>query len=396
MARKTDTNPIFYIAALVAIGPLATDMYLPALPTLTEAFDTTASRVQLTLSVYFVGFAVGQLVYGPVSDRFGRKSTLQVGLTLFAVSSALIPFVTTIEELIAARFLQALGGCAGPVLGRAMVRDLYDPQQSARALSHIASSMALAPAVAPVIGGYLTVLYGWQSSFWFLLAYGLVALSLLSFALPETLSRRDLHAMRIRQLLTNYRTLIAHREWRLHTLICSFSFAGLFAFLSGSAFVLIEYLQVAEQHFGFLFASVVAGYILGSQIAARLTLRYTAMTLIRVGCWLGLAAATVMLVLSLAGAHSVAAVIVPQFFYMLAVGMIMPLTMAGALAPFPHMAGAASALLGTTQMLIAAAHGGLVAHLYSGTPTVMAAGIAVAGSVAFVGMQRLRSVSHPA
>ncbi len=394
MSSKNDTQIIFFIATLVAIGPMATDLYLPALPALTQAFDTGHSRVQLTLSLFFIGFAIGQLIYGPLSDRFGRKPVLLIGLIIFVISSAAATFANSIESLIVIRLFQALGGCAGPVLGRAMVRDLYDPQEGGRMLSHIASAMALAPAVAPIIGGFLTALYGWEANFWFLLAYGLLALAVLVFVLPETIRRKNPDATKIGHLVKNYRTLIQHQRWRLYTLICSFIFAGLFAFLSGSSFVLIEYLGVTEQHYGFLFATIVAGYMIGSQMSARLSTRYRAFTLIRLGCWLGVIAGAVMLLLSLLGTHSVTNIIAPQFFFMMAVGMVLPLALAGALAPFPHMAGTASALLGTTQMIIAAAHGGLVGYLYTGTPTVMASGIAFAGLAAFLAMQRLKYVSH--
>ena len=371
---------------------MATDLYLPALPALTQAFDAGYSQVQLTLSIFFIGFAIGQLVYGPLSDRFGRKPVLLIGLTIFIISSAAAAFANTIESLIVIRLFQALGGCAGPVLGRAMVRDLYDPQEGGRMLSHIASAMALAPAVAPIIGGFLTALFGWEANFWFLLAYGLLALAVLTFGLPETIRRKNPDATKMGHLIRNYRTLIHHQRWRLYTLICSFIFAGLFAFLSGSSFVLIEYLGVSEQQYGFLFATIVVGYVIGSQMSARLTIRYRAFILIRLGCWVGLIAGAAMLLLSMLGAHSVTSIIAPQFFFMMAVGMVLPLSLAGALAPFPHMAGAASALLGTTQMLIAAAHGGLVGYLYTGTPTVMASGIAFAGLAAFVAMKRLKYV----
>lgn len=392
MPNKHSIQMIAILAMLVSLGPMATDMYLPALPTLTQVFATDMSQVQLTLSVYFVGFAVGQLVYGPLADRFGRKPILLLGLLLFALSSMAATFVTSIEALIIARLFQALGGCAGPVLGRAMVRDLYEPQEAGRVMSHISSAMALAPAIAPIIGGFLTVWFGWEATFWFLLVYGVLTIVIISVAVEETIPQKNPEATRIGQLWRNYKVLLAHQEWRLYTLICSFIFAGLFTFLSGSSFVLIDYLGMSEQQYGFLFAIVVLGYITGTQLAARFSGRYGAFTVIRFGCWLGLFAGLVLLGLSLAGVHTVSSVIGPQFFFMMAVGMVMPLTLTGAMAPFPQMAGVASALFGAVQMGIAALHGAFVGHLYTGTPTVMAAGIAFAGLMAFVAMKRLKAV----
>jgi len=389
------SRTIVIITLLVALGPLATDLYLPALPILTEAFHTNSSKVQLTLSIYFIGFAVGQLIYGPLSDRFGRKPVMLGGMLLFVVCSGAAVYAGSIESLIAIRLLQALGGCVGPVLGRAMVRDLYTPAEAGRVLSHIASAMALAPAFAPIIGGYLTVLFGWEANFWLLLGYGLLVLTALVFGIPETVPQKNPRATNIRQLLANYLTLARHPVWRRNTLICSFIFAGLFAFLSGSSFVLIDYLGVSEQGYGFLFALVVAGFITGSQISARLSRRTSAPTIIRYGCWVGLLAGLAMLGLSLSGVHSVAALVGPQFFYMMAVGMVMPHTLAGALAPFPHMAGTVSALFGTVQMLIAALHGGLVGHFHTGTPTAMVIGIAFPGLMAFVLMWGLRRKEQP-
>ena len=179
------------IASLVALGPLSTDMYLPAFPALKAAFSADIDQVQRTLSVFMLGFALAQLVYGPLSDRFGRKPVLAAGIGLFFLSSLGILFARSIEELTLLRLLQAIGGSAGPVLGRAMVRDIHGPRESARLLSYIATAMALAPAAAPVLGGFMTVWFGWSSIFLFLACYGLLGLVLLQLLVPETAPRID-------------------------------------------------------------------------------------------------------------------------------------------------------------------------------------------------------------
>ena len=392
MTTKSPIKIILIIALLVALGPMATDMYLPSLPTLTKSLNTSASNVQLTLSIYFFGFAIGQLVYGPLSDRFGRKPILQIGLIIFVISSVIASLAISIEALIVTRLFQALGGCAGPVLGRAMVRDMYSPEEAGRVLSHVASAMALAPAIAPIIGGILTVAYGWQANFWFLFAYGLVALAALTFNISETNKHKNPNAMRMQHLLLNYRTIINNREWRLYTLICSFVYAGLFAFLSGSSFILIETMGISELNYGFLFAVIVIGYMIGSQLSARLSLRLGAFLLIRYGSWLALIAGMLMFLLSLSGSRLAITIIAPHFFFMIAVGITMPLSMAGALKPFPKMAGAASALLGFTQMILAASFGILIGLFQNGNAVVMTATIALSGGLTFITMKRLKRI----
>lgn len=396
MTDKHSPFVIIIIAGLVALGPMATDMYLPALPSLTSDLNTNDASVQMTLSVYFFGFAIGQLIYGPLSDRFGRKPVLQIGISIFIVCSVLASLSTSITMLIAVRFFQAVGGCAGPVLGRAMVRDMYEPEEAGKVLSHIATSMAIAPAIAPIIGGFLTVTFGWQANFWFLFLYGITALALLSAKISETNRYKNPQATQIKQLLNNYRYIFHNQQWRLYTLSCSFVFAGLFAFLSASSFVLINHFGVSEAVYGYLFSVIVIGYMCGSQLAARLNQKLGAFNMIRYGSWVAIIAATTMLLLSLRQEQYIAYIIAPHFFYMLAVGIVMPLSMAGALAPFPKMAGSASSLLGTVQMLIAAIFGAVVGYLFThsndSSSVTMSASIAFAAWCTFISVLQLQKI----
>ncbi|RLA03904.1 MAG: Bcr/CflA family drug resistance efflux transporter, partial [Gammaproteobacteria bacterium] len=275
------------IAALVAIGPLSTDMYLPAFPALMKAFDTEINQVQYTLSVFLVGFALAQLVYGPLSDRFGRKPVLLAGMVLFLISSVAIIFVSSIESLIVLRFFQAVGGSAGPVLGRAMVRDIYGPKDSAKQLAYIGTAMSLAPAAAPIMGGYLTVWWGWESTFVFLSIYGILAIVLLSSSFDETAPPGSHHVLTVSNLLNNYLILLKHPTWPWYTLTCTFIFSGLFSFLSGSSFVIIEFLGYREEQFGLFFALIVFGFMSGAMSGARLLNKYEIDTLIGWGAALG-------------------------------------------------------------------------------------------------------------
>lgn len=377
------------IASLVALGPLSTDMYLPAFPALMEEFSSHIDGIQQTLSVFLIGFAIAQLLYGPLSDRFGRKPVLLGGLILFLLSSLAISFAETIETLTALRLFQAIGGSAGPVLGRAMVRDIHGPKESARLLSYIGTAMALAPAVAPILGGYMTVALGWESIFLFLALYGLVGALLLTLQIPETAPPHHQN-LSLQSLLGNYRELLSHPTWRWYTLICSFVFAGLFSFLSGSSFVIITFLGYEEQQFGLFFALVVFGFMSGSLLGGKLSHRYDTDRLIGAGALIAVTGGVSMAVLALAELHHIAAIILPQMIYMVGVGMAMPQSMAGALAPFPRIAGSSSALLGFIQMTLAAIVGILVGHLHDGGPQSMALSIACMGILTLVSFVALR------
>lgn len=367
------------IAALVALGPLSTDMYLPALPTMVTFFETNTDQIQLTLSSFLAGFAISQLVYGPLADRFGRKPAIVGGMLLFTLASIGCVYAQSVESLILWRFLQALGGCAGPVLGRAMIRDIYGPQDAARILSFIATAMALAPAVAPLLGGYLVIWFEWQSIFLVLAGYGALMSLFFIFKVPESLSDEHRQSFRLLPMLKNYSILLRHRRYMGYVLSCSFVYSGLFAFISGSSFVVVGYFQVPEQYFGYFFAIAVAGYMLGSFVAGRLSRRFQVNTLLMCGAVVALLAGVFMAVVVILQWYQIIPVIAPMFFYMVGVGLVMPQAMAGALAPFASMAGTASALMGFLQMSIAALTGVGVGHLHDGTPGVMLSAISAMG-----------------
>jgi DHA1 family bicyclomycin/chloramphenicol resistance-like MFS transporter len=378
------------VAALIALGPLSTDMYLPAFPQLGQYFEADIAQVQLTLSVFMIGFALAQLLYGPLSDRLGRKPVMLGALLAFALASIGVALAQSIEAVTLWRFVQALGGAAGPVLGRAMVRDRYAPEDAARMLAYVGSAMALAPALAPILGGHLGVWFGWQAIFVFLALYALVGFVLMSAKVPETLRAEYRQRLAGERFWRDYTRVMGHRSWRWYTLVCSFVFCGLFAFLSGAPFVVIEHFGWAEEEFGWLFLLVVIGFISGSFSAARLSRRFGVDRQIMVGAILAALSGGSMLALAWLGVDRVAAVIAPMMFYMAAAGIVMPQAMAGAMAPFPERAGTASALLGFVQMSFAASAGVLVGHLHDGSPHSMAAAIALSGLLTLAGYAGLR------
>ncbi len=367
------------LTTLVALGPLSTDLYLPALPTLAQAFATDAARVQLTLSVFLAGFAVAQLFYGPLSDRYGRRPVMLFGLALYFVSSLACMLAPGIDTLILARFFQALGACAGPVLGRAIVRDVYGPVQAARVLAYISGAMAIAPMIGPLLGGWLTVWFGWRANFAALTLFSAVQVAATFMLLGESNAHRDPEATRPRRIAGNFGDLLSARLYLGYLLCFSFAYAALFSFISGSSFVLIELHGLSPQWYGASFGFVVTGYIAGTVASGRLTLKLGPPRMVLMGALLGTAAGTLMAVLALTGVHSVWAILLPMVVFMVATGLVMPNAIGGALAPYPKMAGAASALMGFVQMSLSALVGIAVGHAYAGTAIPMATAIALCG-----------------
>ena len=260
-----------------------------------------------------------------------------------------------------------------------MVRDIHGPHDSARLLSYIASAMSLAPALAPILGGYMTVWFGWESIFLFLACYGLAGLFLLLVKIPETAPPGSHHALHPGALLRSYIALLRHPNWRWYALCLSFASSGLFAFLSGSPFVIIDFLGYEERQYGLFFAFIVAGYMGGTLVSGKLASRLSVNTLVGCGAALAATAGASMALLALWEVHSVWAVILPQTLFMFGAGVTMPQSMAGALAPFPQIAGTSSSLLGFCQMTLAACVGIWVGHHHDGTPLSMALAIGAMG-----------------
>ncbi len=384
MFKATSFATTVSLAALVALGPLSTDMYLPALPSMADELATDSGSIQLTLSLFLAGFALAQIIYGPLSDRFGRKPVLIAGLLIFSLSSLACALSDNIVSLIIFRFLQALGGSAGPVLGRAMVRDIHGARNSGKVLSHIATAMALAPAVAPIVGGFMSLYWGWESIFLFLALLGLSGTALLYFKIAESAPDEFRHPKSVPQILRDYQTLLKDRKYLGYTLTCTLVYAGLFCFLSGSSFVVIDYYGIAQENFGLLFALVVIGFISGTLIGGRLSLTKGFQTLVMLGSVICLMSGLIMLALALTQPTHVAATIVPMMLFMVGVGLVMPQSMAGALSNYPHMAGSASGLLGFIQMTSAGITGIVVGHGYDGTPLIMSLMIALMGVLTLV------------
>ena len=359
------------LALLTALGPLSTDLYLPSLPSLAAYFQTDTAAAQSTLSAFLFGFALGQIFHGPLSDRWGRKPVLLAGLGLFLLASWACAYAPSMQALIIGRFVQAVGASGPIVLARAIVRDLYEGAQAGRELSRMGTVMGLVPAVAPMIGGYIEIHHGWQFAFSAMLAFGLVMGVIVITALPETLRQPIREPLSLQTILTGYRQLLAHPRYRFYISLSALSYSGLFAFISGSSFVLQSSFQLDALQFGVAFSLVVIGFISGTLLAARLVIAIGLDQTIAYGTQALAAGGGLMVLAFWIWPTSPYSILVPMMLYTLGVGLVMPQSSAGAMSPFPERAGAASSMLGIIQMVLAALSGLLLGHwLESGAWTL--------------------------
>lgn len=359
------------LTALVAFQAISTDLYLPSLPSIVRDLATDVGTVQLTLSLFLIGFGAGQLVWGPLSDRFGRRPVLLAGLGLYTAASLACALATDVRSLVAFRLLQGVAASAGPALGRAVVRDLWGPRDSARVLSYLAGAMAIAPMVGPILGGWLTALFGWRANFLALAAFGAGVLAATALALAETNRLPDPLALRPAHLLGGYVEVFRHPAFLWHALTAGFVYSGIFCFISGSSYVLIELSGLSPPAYGAAFAIAVAGYMLGGFTAGRLHARLGPPRILVVGAAFCTVAAGTGFVLALPGLPPPVGIVAPAFGFFFGAGMVLPGAMAGAIAPFATRAGLASALLGAVQLAIGASVGVLLAALYDGSARPM-------------------------
>jgi DHA1 family bicyclomycin/chloramphenicol resistance-like MFS transporter len=368
------------LAALTAVGPLSTDMYLPSLPDIARDLNASTSQVQLTISSYLIGFACGQILYGPVSDRHGRKPVLLAAVALFCAASIVCMLATSVEMLILARIAQALGGSGAVVVTRAIVRDLYSGARAGRELSVISSVMAVAPVLAPMVGGMLQAAFGWRSIFVLLVVAGVSAFVIVWALLPETLQKRD-EATSASSMLQSYRVIVSNRVFLAYLGLGFFSYAGLFAWISGASFVLQNLYGLTPLVFGFIFAIATFGYFTGTTIAARIVTRVGLDGMIGIGSVLCAAGGLLACVSIALGLTSSLSLVIPVAIFLAGFGMVLPQSIAGAITPFPERAGAASSLLGFVQQIGAALCGALVASLLGENAWPLAGAIALMGCV---------------
>lgn len=372
------------LTGLVAFQAISTDLYLASLPTMVQVFATTEAKVQLTLSVFLLGSAVMQLAYGPISDRFGRRPVLRIAIALYVLASLACALAPTIEALIFFRLMQAVGSCAGVTLGRAVARDLYSPIVAARVLAYMASAMAIAPIIGPMLGSWMTVALGWQANFLFLAGFGAICLVGLYTLLDETNLHPDPQAIAPRRIVSNYLSLLGNRVFLGYALAVTLAYCGIFCFISGSSFTLIDVLGLPTEYFGFCFGAAAAGYSAGALTAGKLIQRFGIERMVTGGTLISAVFGLLGAALAWAGIANVWAVVLPFIVVMAGIGFTLPAGIAGAIGPYPRMAGAASAMVGFLQLGIAAAVGIGVGQILDGTTRPMMTAVAVVSTIGLV------------
>jgi DHA1 family bicyclomycin/chloramphenicol resistance-like MFS transporter len=370
--RKTPWGLMVLLGAMTALGPLAIDMYLPSLPTMGAELHASSAQTQATVATFLAGMAIGQLFYGPASDRFGRKPPILLGLAIYVVAGIGCALAVSAPVLIGLRFLQALGACAGAVVSRAIVRDRFDHADTARMLSLMTLIMGLAPIFAPLIGGVLLTLSGWRSIFGFMTVVGALVGAAVLLRLTESRSADTAAQARSEHPVRAYLSLLSNRRLVGYALAAALNGATLFAYVSSSADLLIGVYHIPPAAFGWVFGLNAVAVIGASQLNRRLLRNFTPDHVLERAAYLGVAAAALLVVAALSGAGGRWSVLPMLFMVLASYGLMQGNTMAGALNLDPRRAGSISALMGACSFATGAGAAAVVGLLHDGTARPMA------------------------
>ncbi len=356
MSRTKPSNffIILILGALSTVTPFAIDMYLPAFPQIAADLETSAPKIAFSLSSYLVGMAIGQIFYGPLLDRFGRKPPLYFGLLLFIAASVGCVFSGSVESLIAFRFLQALGGCAAQVAAVTMVRDFFPAEERTKVFSLLVLILGAAPLLAPTVGSFVAANLGWQAVFVTLAGMIAMLLAVVFFFLPEGHEADESVSLKLKPILSNFAVILKEPQFYTYALAGAFAFAGLLVYVAASPIIFMEVFAVGAETFGGIFALLSIGIIGGSQVNLLLLRRFGSERIFQVALLCQCAVGVVFLIGTFAGLFGLAATIMLFFAYLLCLGILSPNATALALAPFGKNAGSASALLGFLQIGIGA------------------------------------------
>jgi MFS transporter, DHA1 family, multidrug resistance protein len=357
---------------LTAVGPVSTDMYLPAFPAIEASFGAPTGTAQMTLASWFAGLAFGQITQGSLSDRFGRRGPLLIGTILYTLASAACALAPGILWLTVFRVVAAVGGSASMVIPRAVVRDLADGHAAARLMSRLILVMGVAPILAPTLGGAVLGFAGWRTIFWICAGYGAVCSLLVFFLLPDTMPKDHRLRLGAVDLIRRYAAIACERSFITHALQGGFCMFGLFAYLAGSPGVFIELFHLPPARYGMVFGSCAAAYILAAQVNAAILPRFGSFAVLRASVWGSLIATGALILVAFFGRGGVLAVILPIFVNMSCMGFILPNATVGALSRHPRNAASASALMGTIGFVLGALSGALAGVLSDGTARPMA------------------------
>ena len=373
------------LAALAAFGPLSIDLYLPALPTIAAGLATTAERVQLSVTVFLAGFAVGMLFYGPLSDRYGRRAVMLGGTALFVVASVACMAADSVEHLILARFFQAIGGGAASILSRAVVRDVYATTEAIRKLSLMAMVTAMAPLLAPLAGSVILGIFGWRGTFAALVLWGILSLAMVWFGLPETLPPEKRGGLTMGRAFAAYGAMLGHGEALGLLLAGGMSFAAMFAYITASPHYFIDRQGFSPLAYGCVFAANAFGIFLANYVNSRAVRRAGPVKMLALGCLVGFAG-SLLLLFSLSQPQSLVPGVIAGLFVVVSMTGLLGANCVGLLMTrYPQNAGAAAALFGATQFGLGMIASAAVSALHDGAGRSMGWVITAACALAIAG-----------
>jgi len=360
---------VLVLSLLLGLQPITTDLYLPALPTITQVFGAAMPQAQLTLSALLLAFGLSQLVWGPLSDRFGRRPVLLAGCVMYVLATAASAAAASMEQLIALRVLQGVAMGAGVMAARAVVRDLFAPSEGARIMSKGLTGLGVIACLSAPVGGLLAEHFGWRVTLLALTVFGTIALTVVALRFEETLAQKNPRALEPGTLWRTWGQIVRHPTFWAYTLLATTSYAGLFTFLAAGSFVFIGVLGLSKPAYGLAMLTMSLSYIVGTFICRRLLPRFGVRRTVAIAGAATLTAGTAMGVMALMGIQSVAAIMVPFYLFMLGHGVHQPCGQSGAVGPFPQAAGAASALSGFLMMVMAFGMGGWLGKSLAANPS---------------------------
>ncbi|MET7256307.1 multidrug effflux MFS transporter [Dyadobacter fermentans] len=350
MSKKTYFFLILILGSLTALGPFSIDMYLPGFPAIARDLNTTAAKVSQTLSGYFVGISLGQLLYGPLLDRFGRKKPLFIGLAVYILASAGCAVATSVEQLIVLRIIQAVGSCAATVASVAMVRDLFPVSENAKVFSLLLLVVGFSPMIAPTVGGYVTDAFGWHAVFMILTVMGVAIFAATALWLPDSYKPDKTLSLKPKPIIMNFLEVLREPQFYTYSITGAVAFAGLFAYVSGSPIVFMEVFHVDGKVYGWIFAFLSVGFIGSGQVNTLMLRRFSSEQIVNVALICQAVIGLAFLAAALNGALTLTSTLVFLFLFLCCVGYTYPNAAALSLAPFTRNAGSASALMGAFQM----------------------------------------------
>ncbi|GAA4300762.1 Bcr/CflA family multidrug efflux MFS transporter [Nibribacter koreensis] len=371
MTRKQHFYIILILGALCTVSPFSIDMYLPGFPAIAQDLKTTISQVQLSLTAYLIGISAGQLLYGPLLDRYGRKTPLYAGMVLYILASVGCAFTSSVDALIAMRFLQAIGGCAGMVAAQALVRDLFPVKETAKVFSTLTLVIAVSPMVAPTVGGYVTATFGWHAVFIILALITALILLGIYFVLPQGKPADPSMSLKPKAVMSNFWLVLRHPQFLVYSLVGGIAAAGPFAYIAGSPDVFMNIYKVSEQQYGWIFAILSVALIGSPQLNHLFLRKYTSEQIIKAGLLYQTFIGALLVYGVYADWYSITSLLVMLFLFLSGQGLTSPNSSALSLAPFSRHAGSAAALMGSLRMGVGALVSAAVSLLHNGTALPM-------------------------